>query len=194
MNHKLSFLLIPLTFAVACGSSDGGGGSPPPQTLITMSGTVEITGGNTASGAFSTPAYTRRGSCAEYALEGTAPEDAGPMETTGTFNIPGPVIGVPLEPSGDVYASTLRITTAIYGGPGTYTNDLTNDEIDGQIILNEVPDGPSYYPEDGAATVTINPDGSGTLIFQEIPEDTNGIVTFISGTVTWVCTEDDQTP
>jgi len=193
MNHRLSVLLIPLAFTVACGDDGGGGGSTPSENIITMSGTVEITGGNTADGDFSTTGYTRRGSCAEYALEGSAPEDPGPMETTGTFKIPGPLIGVPLEPSGDMYASTLRIVPAIYGGPGTYTNDLTNAEIDGQIILDEIPDGPAYFLEDGAATVTINADGSGTLIFQEIPEDTDGIVTFISGTVTWVCTESNPT-
>jgi hypothetical protein len=157
-----------------------------------MSGTVDITGDNTASGAFSTVGYTRRGSCAEYAAEGSAASDPGPAETEGTFKIPGPAIGVPLDPSGDVYASTLRIAPVIYQGPGTYVNDETTEHILGQIVLNELPDGPSYFLEDGNATVTINADGSGTLTFEDIPEDTDGIPTSISGTVTWVCTEDDQ--
>ena len=197
MNHKLSFLLIPLAFSVACGD-DGGGTTEPPQTIITMSGTVEITDANTgdnrASGAFSTLGYTRRESCAAYALEGSSPDDPGPMELEGTFNIPGPLIGVPLEPSQDVYGSTLRIPATIYQGPGTYVNDPTTEHILGQILLDDIPDGASYFLEDGAATVTINADGSGTLICQDLPEDTDGIETFISGTVTWVCTEDDQMP
>jgi hypothetical protein len=203
MNHKLSFLLIPLAFTVACGDDGGGGGGggggTTPQTIITMSGTVEITDANTgdnrASGAFSTLGYTRRESCAAYALEGSSPDDPGAMEFEGTFQIPGPLVGtVPLEPSGDVYASTLRIPPTIYQGPGTYVNDPTTEHILGQIILDDFPDGASYFLEDGAATVTINADGSGTLSFQDIPEDTDGIETFISGTVTWVCTEDDQMP
>ena len=84
MNHKLLFVLVPLAFTVACGD-DGGGGGTGPQTIITMSGTVEITGDRTASGAFSNVGYTLRGSCAEYALEGSAADDPGPMESTGTF-------------------------------------------------------------------------------------------------------------
>jgi hypothetical protein len=176
--------------AAGSGGSGGSGGSPP-QTIITMSGTVEITGDNTASGAFSAPGYTRQPSCAAYAAEGSAASDPGQMETEGTFRIPGPPIGVPLTPSGDVYASTLRIMAAFYQGPGTYVNDVTTDHMDGQIVLNELPGGPPYFLEDGAATVTINADSSGTLTFQDIPEDTDGIETFISGTVTWVCTEDD---
>jgi len=67
------------------------------------------------------------------------------------------------------------------------------EQIDGQIVLNEIPDGATYFLEDGSATMTINADGSGTLTFVDIPEETDGIETFISGTVTWVCTEDDQT-
>jgi hypothetical protein len=198
MIYRLSFLLIPLAFTVACGD-DAAGDRPTPETIITMSGTVDITDANTgdnrASGTFSTIAYTRRESCAQYAAEGSAPNDPGPMELEGTFRIPGPLIGtVPLEPSQDVYASTLRIPPTIYQGPGTYVNDPTTDHIDGQIILDDFPDGSSYFLEDGAATVTINADGSGTLSFQDIPEDTDGIETFISGTVTWVCTEDDQMP
>jgi hypothetical protein len=177
---------------VACG--DDGAGGTAPQTIITMSGTVDITGGYTVSGAFSTEGFTRRGSCAEYALEGSAPNDPGAMETEGTFRFPGPPIGVPLDPSGDMYGSTLRIVPAIYQGPGTYTNDQTTTDINGQIVLNEFPDGPSYFLEDGATTAIISADGSGTLTFQDIPEDTDGIPTSISGTVTWVCTEDDQMP
>jgi len=202
MNHKLSFLLIPFAFTVACGD-DGGGDRPPPEPIITMSGTVDITDANTgdnrASGDFSTIAYTRRESCAAYALEGDAPNDPGPIELEGTFRIPGPLVGtVPLEPSGDIYASTLRIPATIYQGPGTYVNDSTTDHIRGQIILDDFPNGASYFlddvGDDGTATVTINADGSGTLSFEDIPEDTDGIKTFISGTVTWVCTEDDQMP
>jgi hypothetical protein len=198
MNPKLSFLLIPLAFTVACGDDAGGGDRPPAETIITMSGTVEITDANTgdnkASGAFSTLAYSRRESCAQYAAEGNDAANPGPIEREGTFRIPGPLVGVPLEPSQDVYASTLRIPSTIYQGPGTYVNDATRDHIDGQIILDEFPDGPSYFLEDGATTVTINADGSGTLSFQDIPEDTDGIETFVSGTVTWTCTEDDQMP
>jgi hypothetical protein len=195
MNHKLSFLLIPLALTVACGDDGGGGGGgTPPETIITMSGTVDITGDHTVSGAFSTIGYTRRGSCVEYAAEGSAPSDPGPMETEGTFKIPGPLIGTPLDPTGDIYGATLRITPSVYQGPGTYENLETADQLFGQIVLNEIPDGPSYFVEDGAATATIAADGSGTLTFQDIPEDTDGIPTAISGTVTWVCTEDDQTP
>lgn len=193
MNRRLSILLIPLAFSVACGD-DGGGTTEPPETIITMSGMVEITGGNTASGAFSTPGYTRQPSCAAYAAEGSAASDPGPMETVGTFKIPGPTIGVPLTPSGDVYASVVRIPNTIYAGPGTYTDDDTTEHILGQIVLNELPDGPTYFVEDGNATVTINADGSGTLSFEDIPQDTDGIETFISGTVTWTCDEDDQAP
>jgi hypothetical protein len=170
----------------------GGAGGTPAEGIITMSGTVEITGGNTASGAFSTTGYTRQPSCAAYAADGSAASDPGPAGTEGTFKIPGPLIGVPLEPSGDVYASTLRIVPAIYQGPGTYVNDATTEHIVGQILLDDIPDGASYFLEDGAATVTINADGSGTLTFQDILEDTDGIPTSISGTVTWTCTEDDQ--
>jgi hypothetical protein len=168
----------------------GGTGGTPAEGIVTMSGTVEITGDNTASGSFLVIAYTRQPSCAAYAADGSAASDPGPAETVGTFKIPGPVIGVPLTPSGDVYASSLRIVPAIYQGPGTYVNDPTTDHIDGQIVLNEIPDGPAYFLEDGNASVTINADGSGTLTFEDIPEDTGGVPTSISGTVTWTCTED----
>lgn len=188
MSHRLAFVLFALGYTTACGGGDGN--DTPPQTIITMSGTVEITGDNTASGGFSTIGYTRRQSCAEYASLGSAPNDPGPVEAEGTFKIPGPTIGVPLEPSGDVYASTLRITPAIYQGPGTYANDDATDQIDGQIVLNEIPDGPAYFLEDGMATASINADGSGTVTFVDIPEDTTGLPTSISGTVTWTCSED----
>ena len=73
-------------------------------------------------------------------------------------------------------------------------NNETTSQILGQIVLNEIPDGPAYFLEDGTATVTINADGSGTLTFEDVPEDTEGIPTSISGSVTWTCTEDDQMP
>jgi hypothetical protein len=178
---------------VACGD-DGGGNQMPPQTIITMSGMIEVTGGNTASGSFSAIAYTQQPSCAAYALEGASPDDPGGTDFEGTFKIPGPHIGVPLEPSGDIYAAVLGIAASTYGGPGTYVNNETTSQILGQIILNEIPNGPNYFLVDGTATVTINADGSGTLTFEDVPEDTEGIPTSISGSVTWTCTEDDQMP
>ena len=185
MPSRLSFLLTLLAFTVACSSSSGGGGAPDGSDIV-MTGSVEITGDKTASGSFSTAHYTFQASCAAYASEGSGPDDQGPE---GMFEIPGPIFNVPLTPSRDIYASTMRISADVYAGPGTYRNNRDTTEIEGQIILEEIPDGPAYFVQDGPAMVTIMADGSGSLTFANLPEDTDGD-TSISGSVTWTCSEE----
>jgi hypothetical protein len=187
MASKFSFLIIMLAFTVACGSSDDGGGSGPEPT-VKIAGSVNITGDLTASGDFTRNAFTFQPSCAALAAEGHAPDDPGPE---GGFEIPAPPIGTPLEPSGDVYASTMEIPAAVYDGPGTYVNDETITQIVRQIILVELPDGPSFFVEDGTATATIMADGSGSLVFEDVPQDPGqGGTLSISGTVTWTCSDE----
>jgi len=191
MLNRLSFLvLFPLlVFTVACG--DDGAAPPGEEPSITMAGTVEITGDNLASGGFTRPSYTKQPSCAAYAAEGVSANDTA-SGAEGSFVIPGPVIGAPLEPTGDVYGSTLTIIPAVYQGPGTYVNTETVTQLQGQIVLNEIPGGPAYYLADGMSRATINADGSGSVTFDDIPEDNTEDPTFISGTITWTCTDDEE--
>jgi hypothetical protein len=185
MSYRLAsfFVSIPLMFAVACGDSGGGDGVPPGVLTLTMSGTVNVTGDVMVSGNFVTVGYSLQPSCAAYAAEGHSAED---LAEEGSFEIAGPTIGVPLEPTRDIYASTLRIPAIEYAGPGVYVNMDDNDQILGQIMLLAVPGGPTYYLEDGPTTATVMADASGTLTFDDIPETGPGN-TVVSGTVSWTC-------
>jgi len=191
MSYRFASFLVslPLISLIACGSSDdGGGGTPPGAVTITMAGTVNVTGDVMVSGNFVRAGYSFQPSCAAYAMEGVGPDEIG---EEGSFRIPGPVIGVPLEPTGDVYGSAVVIRAADYAGPGTYVNNDSMDQIFGQIVLLEIPDGPEYFLEDGATTATVMADGSGTLSFEDIPENGRG-TTVISGEVSWTCSEPEE--
>jgi hypothetical protein len=149
-----------------------------------MTGSVDIFGDESVAGDFVRIEYTDRPTCAALAAEGSAPTEPG---TEGTFNIPGPTIGTPLEPSGDLYASTLRILPAVFSGPGTYVNDGEVLEIAGQITVEEFPMGPTYFIDRGNATVTILEDGSGSIEFTDVVDDLDENA--ISGTVAWACAD-----
>jgi hypothetical protein len=191
MLNKLSFLFLFsfLVLTVACGDD---GGSPPVELpLTTMTGQVEITGDKMVAGGFSRLSLSNQPTCAAYAAEGLGANDAA-AGAEGSFVIPGPVISVPLKPSGDVYGSTLHIIANVYQGPGTYVNTETVTQLQGQIVLDEIPDGPNYYLADGTSRATINADGSGSVTFDDIPEDNVENPTFISGTITWTCTDEEE--
>jgi len=153
-----------------------------------MTGAVMISGDAMASGGFTRTGWTWQPNCATYASDGSSADDDG---EEGEFSIPGPVVGDTLEPTGDVYFSTLRIPADVYAGPGTYVNDDATTQMLGQIMLIEVPGGRSYYLEDGMSSVTVRPDGSGSVTFEDIPESPVAIPErTISGTVTWTCSDD----
>jgi hypothetical protein len=179
-----------LVFTVACGDSDGGGGggSGGGGSVLTVAGLVDVTGDAVAKGSFEQEAFSSQPTCAIWASEGSGNLDQGPE---GTFRVPAPFLSEPLEPSGQVYNSTVRIEPEHYDGPGTYVNDGNVTQITGKIVIGNINNSPQYFPEDGLATVTVNADGSGSFEFTDVPEVVEGLLE-ISGTVTWVCTEDDQ--
>jgi hypothetical protein len=187
MTRKLSFLLVLLVLTVACGDSGGsdggGGGGGNGVPSVTVMGDVIVTGSALAAGMFTRPSFSSQPSCEIWASEGAGGQDQDPP---GTFRVPAPFLGEPLEPSGDVYNSTVRIEFD-YAGPGTYENNGEVTQIFGKIVIGNLNNSPEYYPEDGIATVTVNADGSGTFVFEDIPEVVEGILT-ISGTVVWTCT------
>jgi hypothetical protein len=188
MAHKLSFLLVSLVFTVACGDSGGsggsdGGGGGNGVPSVTVMGDVIVTGSAVAAGTFTRPSFSTQPSCEIWASEGAGGQDQDPA---GTFRVPAPFLGEPLEPSGEVYNSTVRIEFD-YAGPGTYVNDGEVTQIFGKIVIGNLNSSPQYFPEDGIATVTVNADGSGTFVFEDIPEVVEGFLT-ISGTVVWTCT------
>lgn len=171
-----------------CSDSDAGaGGSGGTSKSVSMEGSVQIGGDQSVAGRFVQPAATRQPSCALLAAEGGAEEDPLP----GTFSIPGPYFGTPLEPSGDAYAATLNIPAASYEGPGTYRNGSGEPpQIRGQIVVGDIMDGPRYYIDEGEAEAIIEADGSGIVTFVDIPQDRTqdpGAATSISGSVSWDC-------
>ena len=186
MTHKSSLLLVSLVFTVACGDGGdgGGGGGSNGGPVLTVAGAVDVTGAAVAKGSFTRESFSTQPTCEIWASEGSGNQDQGPE---GTFRVAAPFFGEPLEPSGQVYNSTVAIEPEHYDGPGTYVNDGDITQITGKIVIGNVNNSPEYYPEDGLATVTVNADGSGSFEFTDVPEVVEGLL-MISGTVDWTCT------
>lgn len=176
-------LLIPLS---GCGSTDepivdqtGAAEEPDLQDFgstdsVIVSGTVTITGGASVAGDFRNGIWTAQPTCEDAAEFGSGGGGFGP---TGSYLIPGPYFGDPLS-DGTEYDTTLELSD--YAGPGTY------DSVDYNITIGGVTTGTQWQvSEASSVSVTVLPDGSGSLEFTDAPS-ADGSATS-SGEIVWDC-------
>ncbi len=163
-----------LAAATGCGSGGSGGGS-----AITFHGTLRISGAVTVDESFTDDAAVHDGvsSCAAAASGGDNASQPHQWQ-------------VPSPPQGDDVTINVSPGADDYNGPGTYPDPLLIGG-DGVIDVN----GTAYELNAGVAqeTLTVKPDGSGTLTFSNVPTATmsNAVplnwTGGISGSVTWTC-------
>ena len=154
-----------------------------------VKGTLQVSGDYDLQTSFDTPAPADIGGKTQPVSESTTcAQYAKGAGTPGTFEVPQ------VNASGD---TTLYLTggmTSGYAGPKTYTT-TSNKGLTGEIVVS-TPQGPgsafTIYrsARGGTATLTVKPDGSGTLRFNEWGStETRGtnIAGAVEGTLDWTC-------
>jgi hypothetical protein len=148
-------------------------------------GTINITGAATLTTTFSQPnaavgggdvsAERDQQTCAKAAVVGDANYGLG--ASGDTWQVPGKVSDITAPANLNVV-----LVSSQWKGPGQYGRD-TLLGISGVRIDNS-----TYYDLSAAtrASVTVNPDGSGSLFFQDAPVSGQTNPT-ISGSVEWTC-------
>jgi hypothetical protein len=168
-----------LLVGTIAGCGGGAAGTADTQAAVThspfgvFSAHVVLKGEMKVTGTFTDSLTARHETCDAYA-EGKVP-------ATTLFVVPTPHDTSNVNGHSVMYTAGIPITSTDtgYHGPGTYTGVAA-------LVSVLIIDNASYLPgNDAAATITVGPDGSGSLSFSGLLDvDTNAAE---SGVVTWAC-------
>ena len=168
-------------------SASGGtsGTSPVPSRGFYFRGTITITGAatvtttfvqlNAAVGGGDVSAERDQQTCAKAAAVGDA--NFGIGASGDTWQVPNKISDISAPATVNVTVASSR-----WKGPGTYGTDALLGTSG--VRINDA----TYYDvrSASAATLTVNPDGSGSLTFQDAPVSGQS-APIISGSVNWTC-------
>lgn len=165
--------------------------SPPPSPSGTgplLTGTITVIHAYAETDTFTTRAEIETGgattaapagfTCADYARGIRDPRRSGAI----TFVTP--VVETDGSTAG---AFPVHFATGIdagYAGPGTYESS-TLHSLTGSLVVNVGQFIDFFRSDPGMTTLTVNPNGSGTLSYTNW--FSNGSQSHISGTVAWTC-------
>jgi len=174
-TRVIAVLAIGMT--AGCGSSAAGstasGTGPPHSTFAVFSAHVVLKGEMKVTGTFTDAVTSRHETCGEYA--------DGKVPATTLFVVPTPNDTNNVSGHSVMYTAGVPITNTDsgYHGPGMYTGASA-------LVSVLLIDNASYLPgNDAAATITVGPDGSGSLSFSGLIDvDTYAAE---AGVVTWTC-------
>jgi hypothetical protein len=167
-------------------TSATGGASPLSTQGFEFKGTIAITGAATVNSTFTQlhPAVAGGDVSAEQAQQ-TCAKAAVVGDANFGIGVSGDTWQVPTNSSDISAPANVNVTlhTGRWQGPGTYSVDALS--VTSGVRINNS----TYYDltNASAAQLTVNPDGSGSLTFQNAPVTGQSTPT-ISGAVSWTCT------
>jgi hypothetical protein len=196
-NAQAGLIVVSTALAcAACSANPAAHDSPSQRSGPLLTGTISVSGGATLTATFSARAEVLSGG----SLTSVSASDTCANYADGLTQNPTSFSAPELQTAGGSNVYMKATIASDYHGPGTYSSETT-PLFDGTLVYGigfatgqngaATVFRSSIHGIHGATTLTVRPDGSGSLEFSdwqsdEVRGDTGPAAT-VDGTVTWTC-------